>query len=281
MLFFVLRLYSVQLQRTTSQLAEDVRAIRQCVISNIAVTEDGNDGRGDAATSTSVVVQTPPADRVRELRRSIRKFALAASAASDPSVLSQGCGTLLLYVGKLLEHPDVPRYRRLSVANASFKALVAPIAGHEGVLGAVGFARRGAYFEWTWVSTPASASSVVDGNKSPSAKGMSSLDSSRQDKDCPDEATRTILLKLCVALLEKAKVGEVINEEVENETAECQDRKEGKCNTTMGGLLSTLNIVDSKGDDEDGTGTGTALGLGFQEVRLSVDHFFTLLLLFF
>ena len=49
----------------------------------------------------------------------------------------KGCGALMMYVGKLLDNPSLPRYRKISTSNVSFKSLVQPLHGHSKVLAAV------------------------------------------------------------------------------------------------------------------------------------------------
>ena len=86
--------------------------------------------------------------------------------STSPSPFQQGCGALLLYIGKVHEQPAVPRYRKIAVTNSAFRSLVEPMAGHAQVLAAVGFSRgdggtdgagsssnsssQGRNFEWTW-----------------------------------------------------------------------------------------------------------------------------------
>jgi hypothetical protein len=77
---------------------------------------------------------------------------------SPPTLFQQGCGALILYVSMVLEHPSVPRYRKIAATNASFRSLVDPLPGHVQVLAAVGFSRDAdggtggpsRTFEWTW-----------------------------------------------------------------------------------------------------------------------------------
>jgi hypothetical protein len=96
-----------------------------------------------------------------------------------------GCGTLMMYVSKVLEQPSVPRYRKISTSNASFKSLVQPLEGHIELLSAVGFKRNesgNGNLEWTW---------RVDADQIVSKGGIQR----------PDEAGQFVILTECVRLL--------------------------------------------------------------------------------
>ena len=54
-----------------------------------------------------------------------------------------------MYITKLVEQPTVPRYRRISTTNQTYKTLIAPLKGHDEFLKAVGFSKKGMCFEWT------------------------------------------------------------------------------------------------------------------------------------
>ena len=66
------------------------------------------------------------------------------------TTLKQGCGALVMYITKLCEQPNVPRYRKITTTNQSFRSLVQPLNGHEKVLESVGFVRRTNFYEWVW-----------------------------------------------------------------------------------------------------------------------------------
>ena len=77
-----------------------------------------------------------------------------SDASHSHRELAAGCGVLLMYIGNLIKHPSVPRYRRISSSNSSFRTALADLAGHELVLSAVGFVHRGSHFEWEWANLP-------------------------------------------------------------------------------------------------------------------------------
>lgn len=65
--------------------------------------------------------------------------------------LQRCCDTLAMYLKKLIESPEIPRYRKIATSNQSFKSFVQALKGHDEVLQSVGFVLKGLYYEWTWV----------------------------------------------------------------------------------------------------------------------------------
>jgi hypothetical protein len=55
---------------------------------------------------------------------------------------------LRLYLSNLIKLPDVPRYRRISTTNRSFKNSIAVLKEHENILSALGFQTRGSNWEY-------------------------------------------------------------------------------------------------------------------------------------
>jgi hypothetical protein len=85
---------------------------------------------------------------------------LTSSKQSDD--FKRACGALIMYFKTALENPHTPRYRRIAIDNQNFRlslgdALKAPssVFPDESVcdelMKAVGFARRGVYYEWMWL----------------------------------------------------------------------------------------------------------------------------------
>lgn len=67
--------------------------------------------------------------------------------------MTESCNTLIMYLQNLLKHPTVPRYKRITTTNNSFKKNISPLPTHQDFLRSVGFRLNGNYFEWTWSST--------------------------------------------------------------------------------------------------------------------------------
>lgn len=78
---------------------------------------------------------------------------ITASEIANDEALKKGCQALSMYAKKVLDNPTQPRYRKISMSNASFKNLVQPLKGHIEVLSAIGFiatVTTTPCFEWTW-----------------------------------------------------------------------------------------------------------------------------------
>eukprot|EP00940_MAST-03C_sp_MAST-3C-sp2_P001121 g1121.t1 len=69
-------------------------------------------------------------------------------ASNSQSSLDSAKPVFQLYLANLVKHPDVPRYRRISTSNKSFKDSVAELKSHEDVLAALGFKTRGIHWEY-------------------------------------------------------------------------------------------------------------------------------------
>ena len=106
-----------------------------------------------------------------------------AEIANDEA-LKKGCQALSMYARKVLDNPTQPRYRKISISNASFKNLVQPLKGHVEVLSAIGFiatVTATPCFEWTWYfdfsedGNSASATTTVTRRGKPDASGVKDI----------------------------------------------------------------------------------------------------------
>ena len=94
----------------------------------------------------------------------------------DKSNLKEGCIALRMYVDKILQHPTIPRYQRISVTNQNYKKLILPLEGHVEVLEAIGFKRRGAYFDWIGLEPRADDAASVASGAAESEPGINKSD---------------------------------------------------------------------------------------------------------
>ena len=122
----------------------------------------------------------------------------------------KGCGALMMYVGKVLENPSLPRYRKISTSNVSFKSLVLNVKGHADVLGAVGFKTTGSgsssCFEWIWntESDHADKKANINSEKESSKveKLITSVATNPNGTGKPSsDSSRTEILSECMRLL--------------------------------------------------------------------------------
>ena len=65
----------------------------------------------------------------------------AASTNHHHDSLEACLGALIMYLSKILEQPSIPRYRRITVANQTFKTMIAPVVGHDELLQSLGFVK--------------------------------------------------------------------------------------------------------------------------------------------
>lgn len=124
---------------------------------------------------------------------------LESSSSSD--ILSKefiaGVDLLLLFIKNLLKNPTIPRYRRISTTNSSFKTSLLPLASHKKVLESLGFQfkQQGNSYEWEWGAIMDNLPTVNKGD----------LKSSQQQQ--PSKEMIPALLENCVTLLLSLKDG--------------------------------------------------------------------------
>lgn len=185
--------WAKELSRLSAALSEDVKIIKSKLDDLIAeknkreADKDGEQMQLQKNSPDDVAVSRAPISiesRFTVLFDAIREFKEAAKSTSNEDAMKKCCGSLIMYIKMLVEQPDVPRYRRISVTNDSFKSSVQSVQGHDKVLESVGFVRRGLYYEWTWAAT-----------------------GSGSDQDAiPDSPSRALLLGTCLSSLEKLKL---------------------------------------------------------------------------
>jgi hypothetical protein len=132
---------------------------------------------------------------------------------SDWSIVKHGCAALLMYVNNLRTQPNVPRYRRISTTNSSFKGQLGPLVGYDKLLNAVGFQKKGSHYEWSWEfsSAGSSTSGVADSVMAGATKNSNANTNSNSANSpaMPDAASVAIIFSEAVKHLEALKVGEV------------------------------------------------------------------------
>lgn len=112
-----------------------------------------------------------------------------ASLENDEA-FKKSCGALTMYVRNVLDNPTLPRYRKITTTNSSFRTLVEPLTGYVEVFNAIGFRSSGtgaSNFEWSWQSEA----------PQPDAK-----DAVVRSSGKPDEAAVKEILGECIRLFE-------------------------------------------------------------------------------
>ena len=123
----------------------------------------------------------------------IQDKSISSSEVANDEALKKGCQALSMYARKVLDNPTQPRYRKISVSNASFKNLVKPLKGHVEVLSAIGFiatVTATPCYEWAWYFD------LSEDDKSQSATAKTK----RQGK--PDAEGVKDILKECIRYLD-------------------------------------------------------------------------------
>ncbi|ETV64839.1 hypothetical protein H257_18355 [Aphanomyces astaci] len=76
-------------------------------------------------------------------------------ADNSTEVIQHAAAVLVMYTKNLVEHPGVPRYRRIAIGNANFKLKIEPLVHYDALLSSIGFDKAGTnYLEWKWHAAP-------------------------------------------------------------------------------------------------------------------------------
>ncbi|ETV94817.1 hypothetical protein H310_11485 [Aphanomyces invadans] len=127
---------------------DDTKEVSQGGASNAAQT---------TATSTDITSRDAH-DSATEFHEQVQKLLDALDlVARDNStdVIKQAGAVLLMYTKNLVEHPEVPRYRRIATGNANFKQKIERLVHYDVLLTSIGFEKAGMNFEWKWHAAPA------------------------------------------------------------------------------------------------------------------------------
>ena len=164
-------------------------------------TKRASNNKGDDSSNTKITDYLEKVDRVPELaeyevnvKQKVQaiQYDKETEGASASGTLDGSIGALLMYITKLVEQPTIPRYRRISVTNQTYKALIAPLKGHDEFLKAVGFSKKGTCFEWVDTSSDPPSNDEKEGESAGSSK-------LRVDKLTSEN--RLLLLKRSIDLL--------------------------------------------------------------------------------
>jgi hypothetical protein len=123
-------------EKSAEKIASD-KAIEQ--IHSAGATMDIDNGTPTAIVAYSSASLSP-----------YEKQQLPGNEEKDPALskgVLAGCDMLLLFLRNLQQHPDVPRYKRIVLSNASFQSMLQNCAGHGRLLAALGYAKKASYWE--------------------------------------------------------------------------------------------------------------------------------------
>ena len=138
--------WAEQLFQVTNALSDEVKTIKEIVLTN-------SPQRAGAAPSANKVTILTQEEMVIEIKL---KFNECINNAVDKallvnvpySTLQSAIQSLHLYINNIVDNINVPRYRKISTTNNSYKSNVQPLEGHEKLLEVLGFTLNGSTYEW-------------------------------------------------------------------------------------------------------------------------------------
>eukprot|EP00603_Paraphysomonas_imperforata_P013659 CAMPEP_0114471850 /NCGR_PEP_ID=MMETSP0104-20121206/12059_1 /TAXON_ID=37642 ORGANISM="Paraphysomonas imperforata, Strain PA2" /NCGR_SAMPLE_ID=MMETSP0104 /ASSEMBLY_ACC=CAM_ASM_000202 /LENGTH=383 /DNA_ID=CAMNT_0001645777 /DNA_START=334 /DNA_END=1485 /DNA_ORIENTATION=+ len=121
------------------------------------------------------------------------------------TAVQKGFSSIVMYIQKIIDNPNVSRYHRLSTTNSTFKSNVASLPHHEKLLEALGFQKRGVFWEWQ-------NSSSSKGNVSPLTNNSGHASSSPPTS--PSKEVYFDVLRESIVALERSVVAPVVKESI-------------------------------------------------------------------
>ena len=139
--------WAEQLFQVTNALSDEVKTIKEIVLTN------SPQRTATTATSTNKVNILTQEEMVTEIKL---KFNECINNAVDKALLvnvpyntlQSAVQSLHLYINNIVDNINVPRYRKISTTNNSYKSNVQPLEGHEKLLEVLGFTLNGSTYEW-------------------------------------------------------------------------------------------------------------------------------------
>jgi len=74
----------------------------------------------------------------------------ASKHSKNGRQLAVAANQMSMYLSNLAKQPNVPMYRRISTTNKLFKSSLECLEGHDDLLRAVGFQKKGSMWTWQW-----------------------------------------------------------------------------------------------------------------------------------
>jgi hypothetical protein len=165
--------WSIELATIQKRMLKDLQVIKDRL--EIYAVDTDNDP--NAILSTKKITEYFSVDKNKPKRqRKIYKHHLKEMGNVINSVLNdtiqkdelnKACSTIIMYVNNIINNPTIPRYHKISTSNATFKASLMPLEGHNKLLESIGFTKTGNYFEWATGSASSTAATNPDENMLP------------------------------------------------------------------------------------------------------------------
>ena len=118
------------LQKAVDDLKAEVRSLRVILGADV----ESFDSKNEPETEKSIEYWKQY-DVMEDALRTLKKD-------NDSQVFKEGVVMLRMYVKNLVEHPSIPRYRRISTTNKNYKTKMEPLKGHLDLLKAIGFVEK-------------------------------------------------------------------------------------------------------------------------------------------
>ena len=136
-----------------------------------------------------------------------------------------GISTLIMYFQKILDNPQIPRYRRIHKSNQNFMTLVEPLKGYDSVMVSVGFKDVGNSLEY-YPSNNTNTSSNNTPNTSPI---KNTINDDAADDD--DAENKKILLTFSIECLRSIINSEGYDEALQKVSVELNNNNTASQNT--------------------------------------------------
>jgi hypothetical protein len=180
------------------ELLEEVKLLKEFLMSPKKENySDNNENNNDNNNSDKKEINKPTLDELISIvRTSITN--IITKSKEDFMVFESfkvGISTLIMYFQKILDNPQIPRYRRIHKSNQNFMTLVEPLKGYDSVMVSVGFKDVGNSLEY-YPSNNTNTSSNNTPNTSPIKNTIND-----DDADDDDAENKKILLTFSIECL--------------------------------------------------------------------------------
>jgi hypothetical protein len=171
------------------ELLDEVRLLKEFLMSpKKNIDNDSNNNNSNNDNDDKEVIMKPSFDDlISTLKASIiDMITMTQEDSMKFDSFKVGVSTLIMYFNKIIENPQVPRYKRIHKANQNFRTLVEPMKGYEAVMMAAGFRDVGSNLEYY-----PTGNSTITPTSSP-------VKSSVDDADDDDAENKKKLLKTAI-----------------------------------------------------------------------------------
>ena len=164
-----------QLLLAIKSIAEDIKEIKNNNYTKVANNfNDPIDNKIETNISGSLMELTL-SERIDQVEKAVENmeqkngYTSSLTSAKDNNYLDtkenikkfqSACELLIFYGSNIKKNRNIPRYRKLSTNNISYKTTLESIIGHDDVLKSIGFIKNGQHFDWIW--NQSSGNNMID-----------------------------------------------------------------------------------------------------------------------